>query len=85
MQPYNRLVEDNKIQSYATWFHSPIKDIIGDEGNMTHGQYIMNFYKTIKAIMQTHHYKIKDDKQFKKEIATFIYQLSSENTNERFK
>lgn len=84
MRPYNQLIE-NKTQTYTTWFHSPIGDIAGNKDNMTHGQYIIEFYNTIMSILKAHHYKIKDDKQFKKEIATYIYQLSSENKNERFR
>ena len=81
IQPYNQL-RKRKTQLYSTWFDSPIKDSTEDwRENMTHGQYIRKFYKHIETIIRAHGYKIKDEKQFKKEIATYIYQLSDESND----
>lgn len=79
IRPYNQ-IRKRKTQPYSTWFESSIKDTTeGWQENITHGQYIRKFYTQIETILRAHGYNIKDEKQFKKEIATFIYQLSDES------
>jgi len=77
--PYNHQVK-NLSQSYADWFRSPIEDS-GENWreNITHGEYIRYFYAKLKRIIQEKGFNINNEKQFKSEIATFIYQLSDES------
>jgi len=79
----NFIVKDKKL-SYETWLNNNVKSYEDEKWrylngeNVTHGDYVKDFYYRLKRIIETSGYSIKDEKQFKNEIATFIYQLSSE-------
>ena len=82
LQFENIIVPKKKI-AYRTWWKSPIKAKVQDfwdseHGPVTHGQYIVDFYYKLKDILNICGYVINDEKQFKNEIATLIYHLSSE-------
>ena len=70
-------------QTYSQWFNSPIEDncgyMIDKNVYKTHGDYIKYYYNNITKFIKQNGYKIKNEKEFKKEIATFIYRLSEEN------
>jgi hypothetical protein len=79
---YNYIVPKKRL-SYDCWWNKPVDAYDytqwgSDETPMRHGEYIIYFYKKIKDILEKHKYVIHDEKQFKSEIATFIYQLSTE-------
>jgi hypothetical protein len=77
--PYNQITKVSS-QSYQDWFHSPIEDSGENwKENKTHGEYIQYFYTKLKRIIQANGFNINNEKQFKREIATFIYQLSDES------
>ena len=79
MESYKtNIICNPRKQSYKEWFDSPIKSIKGDL-NETHGDYIIYFYGQIKTILKANQVEIHNEKQFKRELATFIYRLSSED------
>ena len=79
----NFIVKDKKF-SYDKWWHNCVKSYEDDKWiysngeKVTHGDYVKDFYFRLKTIIERSGYSINDEKQFKNEIATFIYQLSSE-------
>ena len=75
---YN-MISRPRTQTYAQWFTSPIYFNREEPYSATHGAYIKYFYDHILKILKTNHMNIKNEKQFRKEIATFIYRLSDEN------
>ena len=82
--PYNtyNMIPKERTQSYKQWFVSPIYHINYDNAELsqaTHGDYIRYFYNHITRIINTNQMNIKNEKEFRKEIATFIYRLSDEN------
>lgn len=79
---YNLIVPEKRL-SYSCWWNKPIdaydKNFWHSDSNpVRHGQFVVNFYNNLKKILEKNKYVIKDEKRFKREIATFIYQLSSE-------
>ena len=77
--PYNQ-IKKNQSQAYEDWFRSPIEDSGENwKENRTHGEYIRYFYTKLKQIIQENGFNINNEKQFKSEIAIFIYQLSDES------
>lgn len=84
--PYetSNMIAHPRTQSYAQWFSSPIHHIDyypndSQQHNASHGDYVRYFHTRIMDILKQHHMNINDEKEFKKEIATFIYKLSDEN------
>ena len=81
-QYYNKLIVPRK-QTYKDWFKTPIYHVTYDSENpkdtLTHGEYIKYFYKTLKGVIKNNEMRIIKEKEFKNEIATFIYRLSDEN------
>lgn len=82
---FNNFIVKEKRLSYDTWWninvksHEPEKWIHCEGGDqITHGEYVKFFYYKLKDLIISKGYSIKNEKQFKNEIATFIYQLSSE-------
>jgi hypothetical protein len=75
----NRVVPAKKL-SYETWRDSKVNAYDMDywDEDMTNGDYMYEFYTNLKTLIKENGYVIKNEKQFKREIATFIYQLSSE-------
>tara|TARA_Y100001970_G_scaffold83661_2_gene105741 strand:+ start:822 stop:1070 length:249 start_codon:yes stop_codon:yes gene_type:complete len=77
--PYNH-IKMIPTQSYKEWFHSPVKDSGKDwKNNKTHGEYIQYFYAKLTQIIRENGFNINNEKQFKSEIATFIYNLSDQS------
>ena len=81
---FNNFIVKEKKLSYDTWWnigvksHEPEKWVDHNNEQVTHGDYVKDFYLRLKLLINKSGYSIKDEKQFKNEIATFIYQLSSE-------
>ena len=81
---FNNFIVKEKKHDYKTWWNLSIKmhdTNYWDENTKnihTHGDYVSYFYYAIVNEIKKAGYTIKDEKQFKREIATFIYQLSSE-------
>jgi len=84
-QPYetSNMIAYPRTQSYTQWFRSPINHIDYNpneaQTSVSHGDYIRYFYNHILRIIKAHRMNINNEKEFKKEIATFIYRLSDEN------
>ena len=86
LSPYkiaNYITSPRKM-SYADWLKSPVMDAkkdwtFNDGEYYTHKDFIMDFYKDLVDIMHSCGYNIEDEKEFKREIATFIYRLSKES------
>jgi hypothetical protein len=81
---FNNFIVKEKRLLYETWWNINVKSYEDDKWTylkgqrVTHGEYVKDFYSTLKKKIVSSGYSIKDEKQFKNEIATFIYQLSSE-------
>lgn len=81
---FNNFIVKDKNLSYDTWWYNCVKSYEDDKWiysngeTVTHGEYVKDFYFRLKTIIESSGYSINDEKQFKNEIATFIYQLSSE-------
>ncbi len=80
---FGNLVVPKKKNEYRVWWRSAIKADYpefwdSENGPVTHGQYIVDFYYKLKDIINASGYVISDEKQFKNEIATLIYHLSNE-------
>lgn len=82
-ETYN-MISQPRTQTYTEWFSSYIFHNNYNSNdtatyNATHGTYIKYFYDHIIGILETNRMNITNEKEFKKEIATFIYRLSDEN------
>ena len=80
-ETYN-MIPQERTQTYKQWFGSPIYHNNYNNAELskdTHGAYIRYFYDHITRIIKVNHMNIKNEKEFRKEIATFIYRLSDEN------
>jgi len=83
--PYetSNMIAYPRTQSYTQWFRSPINHFDYNPNEVqtsaSHGDYIRYFYNHILSIIKDNHMNINNEKEFKKEIATFIYKLSDEN------
>ena len=81
---FNNFIVKKKRLTFDTWWnidvksHEPEKWIDYNKEHITHGDYVRDFYYRLKKIIIASGYSIKDEKQFKQDIAKFIYQLSSE-------
>lgn len=81
---FNNFIVKKKRLTFDTWWnidvksHEPEKWIDYNKEHITHGDYVRDFYCRLKKIIIASGYSIKDEKQFKQDIAKFIYQLSSE-------
>jgi len=77
----NRIVP-KKQNTYEWWWSSPVKSLSNDwksgSKHITHGQYVVSFYRRLKDLIERKGYEITDEKQFKSAVATFIYNLSDE-------
>ena len=79
-QPYNLTVRKRQITFYE-WLDSPVEDlggIIGDADPTTHADYIKYFHSCINDILDDNKLQIHKKKEFKNELATFIYRTSDE-------
>jgi len=80
-QPYNISVRDRQISFYE-WIDSPIKDINGEveenKNQAVHSDYIKYFNSRIEDFLKTNMLQINNKKEFKNELATFVYRTSDE-------
>jgi|TARA_B110000495_G_C22844594_1_gene492499 hypothetical protein len=80
---FSNLIVHEKKMSFQRWCETSIKSYdpefwISDKEPVTHQQYIVEFYYQLKELIIASGHVIEDEKQFKDEIATLIYHLSSE-------
>ena len=79
---YNMLAEKRHL-TYNEWLRSPVVDTLpappAGMRKMSHGEYIQSFYDRLTAIIYQNGMNIKNEKAFKKEIASFVYRASGEH------
>lgn len=77
------MVVTPKVKGYKRWFNDPVEACGGywkERGEyVTHGDFVRTFYANLKGVINSHGQTILNEKEFKKEIATFIYSLSTES------
>ena len=91
LAPYtiSNYVTSPRTMSFQSWLSSPVMEIDGqndidyartfDNGDRyTHNDFILNFIDGLLHIIHSAGYNIEQEKQFKNEIAIFIYRLSRE-------
>ncbi len=89
LPPYriSNYITSPRSMSFKEWLHSPVMDlwdgnyrkITGVRGDLfTHNDFILNFIDDLLHIIHSSGYNIENEKQFKNEIATFVYRLSRE-------
>ncbi len=80
----NRIPRPKKM-SYKEWWNS---QVLGgscgiwefrDGSFVTHGEYVRDFYSRLKCLLESEGYDIREEKQFKSEIAKLIYTLSDDH------
>ena len=78
---YNMLAEKRHL-TYNEWLRSSVVDTLPATApgmrKMTHGEYIQSFYDRLTGIIRQNGMNIKNEKVFKKEIASFVYKASGE-------
>ena len=78
----NWIVRPKKF-TYGEWWESPIKGAsdegMDEAGGVTHGMYVVDFYRSLRHLLISHGYDITNEKEFKSEIATLIYNLSDDH------
>ena len=78
---YNMLAEKRHL-TYNKWLRSSVVDTLPSPPSgmrkMTHGEYIQSFYDRLTSIIHQNGMNIKNEKAFKKEIASFVYKASGE-------
>uniref|UniRef100_A0A6C0EME7 Uncharacterized protein n=1 Tax=viral metagenome TaxID=1070528 RepID=A0A6C0EME7_9ZZZZ len=91
LAPYtiSNYVTSPRTMSFQSWLGSPVMEI-GDQNDIdyartfengdryTHNDFILNFNDDLLDIIHSAGYNIEQEKQFKNEIAIFIYRLSRE-------
>jgi len=91
LPPYkiSNYITSPRKMSFKSWLNSPVMEVNGrnnidnvrifDNGDMyTHNDFIVNFIDGLLHIIHSTGHNIEHEKQFKNEIATFIYRLSKE-------
>jgi len=91
LAPYtiSNYVTSPRTMSFQSWLSSPVMEIDGqndidyartfNKGDMyTHNDFILNFNDDLLRVIHSAGYNIEHEKQFKNEIAIFIYRLSRE-------
>ena len=91
LPPYtiSNYVTSPRKMSFQSWLGSPVMEVDGqndidyactfDNGDRyTHNDFILNFIDGLLHIIHSAGYNIEQEKQFKNEIAIFIYRLSRE-------
>lgn len=73
----NRIVKEKNLP-YGEWWRSKVSGSDLD-WKTTHGDYIVGFYASLKSLLHSQGRDIINEKQFKREIATLIYNLSDES------
>ena len=78
----NRIVKPKRY-SYESWWNSPVQSTGSNwnsrSGTITHGTYVKDFYYRLRSILIDSGYTITDEKEFKNEIATLLYNLSDDH------
>jgi len=74
IQPYqiSNYITDARTMSFKDWLDIPIID------DYTHNDYIIHFIDGLMEVIYSSGYKIEDEKQFRNEIAVYVYRLSKE-------
>lgn len=79
--PYNLTIRKRQI-TYNEWFASGVENIHGTiqekDEIVSHGDYIKYFHGTLHNILESNNLTINNEKEFKNELATFIYKISEE-------
>jgi len=91
LPPYtiSNYVTSPRKMSFQSWLGSPVMEADGqnnidyaltfnDGDRYTHNDFILNFIDGLSHVIHSAGYNIEDKKQFKNEIAIFIYRLSRE-------
>ena len=82
--PCNLTVRPRRL-TFEDWLSSPVEDINGfieeKNGFVTHGDYVIYFNNCLMGFLQETELEINNIKQFKNEVATFIYKSSEEPDN----
>jgi hypothetical protein len=81
---FSNYIVPRKRFDYDWWWKSNVESYddnewIVDNEKVTHGRYVRNFYYKLKKIVNERGFTIENEKQFKRDIARFIYNLSNEN------
>jgi len=81
---FSNYIVPKKRFDYSWWGKAPVEsyddaDWMVDDEKITHARYIRNFHYKLKDIISKGGFIIENEKQFKRDIALFIYQLSNEN------
>ena len=78
----NMIVRPKKF-TYDEWWQAPVKGVNGDWATrqfpVTHGMYVTDFYYSLHKLLVSQGYDITNEKEFKSEIATLIYNLSDDH------
>jgi hypothetical protein len=91
LPPYtiSNYITSPRKMSFQSWLDSPVMEIDNqndidyartfDTGDRyTHNEVILNFIDGLFHVIHSTGYNIEDEKQFKNDIAIFIYRLSRE-------
>jgi hypothetical protein len=81
---FSNYIVPRKRFDYDWWWKSNVESYDDNEWTVdnekvTHGRYVRNFYYNLKKIVNERGFTIENEKQFKRDIARFIYNLSNEN------
>ena len=79
-QSYNRIPYKRQLK-FIEWFNSAVTDTFSDPPvgmrKITHGEYINYFRDELVKILHNNRMNIKNEKEFKKDITTFVYRTSA--------
>ena len=85
IEPYDivNFMTSPRTMCYKNWLKTPVRDMnedwTFDNGNdYTHLHFIRDFYNDLLKVIQDSGYDIDDEKEFKRDVALFVYRLSSE-------
>jgi|TARA_B110000037_G_scaffold202001_1_gene243827 hypothetical protein len=86
LAPYKitNYVTSPRKMTFEYWLDSPVThddcrfDSILLNRSYTHKRFIQDFINDLKEVINNSGYAIENEKQFKNEVATFIYRLSRE-------
>ena len=92
LAPYtiSNYVTSPRKMSFQSWLSSPVMEIddrddidysirtFNNGDRYTHNDFILNFISGLEQVVHSAGYNIDDKKQFKNDIAIFIYRLSRE-------
>jgi len=85
LPPYQiaNYVTSPRTMSFKSWLASPVMDADGprmfDNGDVyTHNDFVLNFIDGLIGVIYSTGRSIEDEKQFRNEIAVYVYRLSKE-------